>query len=170
MINWSEFIRELSRLILLNRANNDVKSNQTRRAAIPAHLSNALVISRSQLSTARKRSPNRMILPRLNTPGVPVVLDMTCDESFRKHAKILEKLNRNHGQEASMRKQKGFFVDYTIVENNDEEENLNLPKLKANARDDRRTITDPWTSVKEIEQLRTKPILVKKTSINTIKI
>jgi hypothetical protein len=151
-MNWSEFLREISLLILFNRLNDDIICSQSRRAAIPAHLSNASVVTRSTLPPIEVDSPSRLTFSRSNTPTgfIP------SDESFRKHAKILQKLNR----------QVDSLVNFTIVENIDENNNINLPKLKLNARDDRRTITDPWTSVKQIEQLRNQPILIKTTRIN----
>jgi hypothetical protein len=158
-MNWSEFLREISLLILFNRLNDDITCSQSRRAAIPAHLSNASVVKRSILPPIEVDSPSRLTFSRSNTPTgfIP------CDESFRKHAKILQKLNR---QEEFKRKQIDSLVNFTIVENIDENNNINLPKLKLNTRDDRRTITDPWTSVKQIEQLRNQPILIKTTRIN----
>ncbi len=162
MMNWSEFLRELSLLILLNRSNDDAIYSQLRRASVPAHLSNASVVLRPRFSSVEINSSRRLTLSRSsNTPAIANV-DISCDESFRKHAKILEKLNRQEEFKSSL-------MNYTIVENIDEEDNINLPKLKSNARDDRRTITDPWTSAKEIEQLRNQPILVKITRIKMLK-
>ncbi|CAF1126597.1 unnamed protein product [Rotaria sordida] len=169
VMNWGEFLSEIALLILLNRSNDNIKRNQSRRATIPPHLSNASVVSRPEVSSTGIDSPSRVTLSRLDsTLGTPMLPNISCDESFRKHAKILEKLNKQNQQEELIRKKMGASMNFTIVENLDEEENINLPKLKLNARDDRRAITDPWTSVKEIQQLRNKPVLVKTTRINVI--
>lgn len=55
----------------------------------------------------------------------------------------------------------GSLINFTIVENVDEE---NIPRLQLNRRDDRRVITDPWTSAKEIGQLRNEPIVILRTT------
>lgn len=155
-MNWSEFLRELSLLFLLNRSNDDVISNQSRRASIPAHLSKASVVLRSRFPSIDINPSSRLSCSRSTTPMIGALI--SCDESFRKHGKILEKLNR---KEEFIKKHMNSMINYTIVENIDEENNINLPKLKLNARDDRRTITDPWTSVKNIELLRNQPIFIK---------
>ncbi|CAF3492489.1 unnamed protein product [Rotaria sp. Silwood1] len=171
LMNWGEFIREISLLILLNRSNNNITNNQVRRATLPAHLTNAVVVSRPQLPSIGIDSSSRVQFSRLDsTPGTPMLPNISCDESFRKHAKILEKINKRDQQEELTRKKMGASMSFTIVESIDEEEDIKLPKLKSNARDDRRTITDPWTSVKELQQLRNQPVLVKTTRISVIKI
>lgn len=160
-MNWGEFLREISLVILLNRSNDNITRNQARRAAIPSHLANASVVLRSRLPSLETSPPTRLEFSRLNTTGTPMLPDISCDESFRKHARLLEKLNRLNEREALQRKQLGSSLHFTIVENI-REENINLPKLKPNARDDRRTITDPWTAVKELQQLRNTPIPLKR--------
>ncbi len=160
-MKWSEFLRELSLFILLNRSNDDVICSQYRRASIPPHLSKASIVSRSSFPSIENDSSSRMTFSRLNTSAI----DTSCDASFRKHAKVLAKLNRN---EELKRKQINSFIDFTIVENLDEKENINLPRLKRNARDNRKAITDPWTSVKEIEQLRNQLILIPTTRIKML--
>ncbi|CAF1277786.1 unnamed protein product [Rotaria magnacalcarata] len=170
LMNWSEFLRAISLLILLNRSNGG-RAHQQARATIPAHLSNSLFFSCSKLSTNEGDSLSRLTFSRIETPSTSVFLPgISFDNSFRKHAKILEKLNKQNQQAISKRKHTGSLMNYTIIEDIEAKENINLPKLKPDARDDRRAITDPWTSVKEIEQLRNMPILVKKTSVNIIKI
>jgi hypothetical protein len=163
-MNWSEFLRELSLLILLNRSNDDVICSESRRASIPAHLSKASVVSRSIFPPIEIDAPSRLTFSRSYVSPTNV----SCDGSFLKHAKILEKLNQRNRQEEFRRKQIGSLMNFTIVENLDEEENIYLPKLKSNARDDRKAIIDPWTAVKEIEQLRNQPILVKTTRIKNV--
>jgi hypothetical protein len=157
-MNWSDFLRELSLVILLNRCNDDVVSNQLRRGSIPPHLLNAPIVSRSRFPSIDIDAPSRSTFSRSITPGATT--NLSCDESFRKHAKILEKLNKEF-----KKKQMGSVANFTIVESLDEEENINLPKLKSNARDDRKAIIDPWTSVKEIEQLRNQPIFIRTTRL-----
>ena len=94
-MNWSDFLRELSLVILLNRCNDDVMSNQARRGSIPPHLSNAPVISRSKYPWVDLDAPSRSTFSRSITPTAATAnLSYSCDESFRKHAKILEKLNK----------------------------------------------------------------------------
>ena len=165
-MNWTEFLREISLLILLDRSNNHVKGSEARRASIPPHLSNAQVVSSSKSSRVEIASPSSSIL---SNPRRLVLPNISYDESFRKHAKVLKKLNRKEREEDSKRKQLGTSINFTILENIEKEENGKLPKLKPNARDDRRTITDPWTSVADIQQLRNELILVKTTSFRMIK-
>ncbi|CAF2669786.1 unnamed protein product [Rotaria sp. Silwood2] len=170
LMNWGEFLREISLLILLNRSNKNITNSQVRRATIPVHLKDASVVSRSKLPPIGTDSSSRVTFSRLeSTPGTPMLPNISCDESFCKHAKILEKINKRDQQEQLTRKKMGSSTSFTIVESIDEEENINLPKLKSNARDDRKAITDPWTSVKEIQQLRNQPILVKTARISIIK-
>src|SRR5690242_21517768 len=90
IMNWSDFLCELSLLILLNRSNDNVIINQTRRASIPPHLSNVSAVSRRSSPSIEIDLPSRMILSRTSTPSTNV----SCDDLFRKHEKILEKLNR----------------------------------------------------------------------------
>jgi hypothetical protein len=96
-------------------------------------------------------------------PSVTIFSEFSTDESFRKHGKILEKLNQRQQQEELKRKQLGSIVDWSIVESIDEEDDFKLPKLKPNARDERQTISEPWSMVKNIQQLRTQPILITTT-------
>jgi hypothetical protein len=166
-MNWGEFLRELSLLILLNRSNDDVIISQGRYATIPPHLANASVVLRPTVPYNDTDLPRKSTLTRSNTPATPMLPNVTCDESFLEYAKVLEKLNKKNRSEEIQRKQMGS--NFTIVENLDEEDNINLPKLKPCARDDRRTITDPWTSVKEMQQLRNQPILIKTTRIRLLK-
>lgn len=160
-MDWSDYLRELSLVILLNRCNDDVISNQLRRGSIPPHLSNVPIVSRSRFPSMDFDAPSRSTFSRSFTPTAAVA-NLPCDQLFRKHAKILEKLNQKNRNEEIKRKQ---LLNFTIVENLDEEENIKLPKLKTHARDDRKAITDPWTAVKEIEQLRNQPIFVKTTRL-----
>lgn len=168
-MDWSDYLRELSLVILLNRRNDDIISNQLRRGSIPPHLLKAPIVSRSRFPSIDMNAPSRSTFLRSITPAAAAT-SLSCDELFRKHAKILEKLNKKN-REGLKKKQMGSIMNFTIVENLDEEEKINLPKLKLNARDDRKAIIDPWTAVKEIEQLRTQPIFVRTTrlriSINT---
>ncbi len=92
------------------------------------------------------------------------------DESFRKHGKILQKLNHQAQQEELRRKQLGSLVDWSIIEDIEEENNLELPKLKPNARDERQTISEPWVIVKDMQQLRNQPILVTTTRYQMLKV
>ncbi len=92
------------------------------------------------------------------------------DESFRKHGKILQKLNHQAQQEELRRKQLGSLVDWSIIEDIEEENNLELPKLKPNARDERQTISEPWVIVKDMQQLRNQPILVTTTRYHMLKV
>ncbi len=88
-------------------------------------------------------------------------LDLSFDKSFRKYRKILEKLNRQE--------ELCSLVDYSILENTEEKGKFELPKLKINARDERQTISEPWSVVKDMEHLRNQPILVTTTHIKMFK-
>ena len=154
-IDWSEYLRGIALLILLNRCNDKKISNQSRRASIPRHLSDASIISLTRFSPREFRSSSRLALSSSITPAPIAVRTPSCDDVFIKHAKILEKLNRKTEEKQTKH-------NFIIVENLDEEENPNLPKLQLNRRDDRRVITDPWTSVKEIGQLRNELISLRR--------
>ncbi|UJR38359.1 hypothetical protein I4U23_031029 [Adineta vaga] len=151
VVYWPEFLREIALFILLDRSNNDVRSNETRRASIPAHLSNASKVFYPTYQSNEHDSTRRLTLSRSNTLVSPISTHVSYDESFLKHAKLLQKINQT--------KQKS----YRILEEESDVKTMKLPKLKVNARDDRRTITDPWTSVKEMQRLRNEPILLRST-------
>lgn len=157
-MDWTEYLRGLALLLLLNRCNDNNICSQPRRASIPRHLSNVSTMSLPGFSSNEFRSSSRLALSRSITPVTLVTRNPSCDDVFIKHAKILEKLNRKDREDEFKKKQIGSLIQFTIVESLDEDENINIPKLKINGRDDRRTITDPWTSVKEMEQLRNQPI------------
>jgi hypothetical protein len=163
---WPEFLREIALLILLNRSNDDVTSSEARRAPIPAHLSYAEKVVRPTFPSDVSR---RLSLTRSHTSIRPIFPNASCDKLFINHAKVLEKLNqRNRSEEFKGKKMNSSF-NFTILESVDEKQNINLPKLKPNARDDRKTIIDPWTSVNEMQQLRNEPILVKTTRMRMLK-
>ena len=168
-MKWPEFLREIALLVLLNRSNDDVKSSQTRRATVPAHLANIAKVLRPTFPSIGSDSSRRLSLARSNTLTRSVFPNTSCDASFCKYAKALEKLNQRNRSDESKRKQMDSSLNFTIVENHAEEKNINLPKLKSNARDDRKTIIDPWTSVKEMQQLRNEPILVTTTRMKRLK-
>ncbi|CAF1236487.1 unnamed protein product [Adineta steineri] len=158
LMNWSEYLREISLLILLNRAND--MTSEGHRAPAPPHLSNAQTVVPSGTNDPSNKFP----ISRSNTLITSTFPTMSYDESFLKHAKLLQKIQKRHQFEELKRKQMGSNINFTIVENNDDDKGrMNLPKLKVNARDDRRTITDPWTSVKEMQQLRNEPVLIRTT-------
>lgn len=165
VVSWDEFLRQIAVPILLNRLNYDLKNSRSRRASIPHSLTQATVISHINLTTSNvdlKRS-----VP--TTSKVTISPDLSFDESFRKHGKILEKLNQRNQQQEVKRKQMGSVVDWSIVENI-EEDNLELPKLKPNARDERQTVSEPWSMVKEMQHLRNEPILITTTRIQMVKV
>jgi hypothetical protein len=64
----------------------------------------------------------------------------------------------------------GSIVDWSIVESIDEEENLELPKLKPNARDERQTVTEPWSMVKDMQHLRNQPLLITTTRYHMLNV
>lgn len=158
-LKWTEFLRDLSLLFLLNRSNDDVIFNQIRRASIPPHLLQASIVSRSRFPSIIDSEQFKRRSTLSNSFVQQSVI--SCDDIFRKHAKVLQKLNQQYHNEEQRKKESGSDVCYSIVESLDEEQTqIHLPKLKFNRRDDRRTVTDPWTLVKEMEQLRNQPIFV----------
>jgi hypothetical protein len=64
----------------------------------------------------------------------------------------------------------GSLVDWSIIESIDEEENFQLPKLKSNARDERQTISEPWSIVRDMQQLRTQPLLITTTRYHMLNV
>ncbi|CAF1245647.1 unnamed protein product [Rotaria sp. Silwood1] len=166
VISWDEFLRQVSILILFNRSNHDLKTSRPRRASIPRNLTQTTVISHINLTS-------HSVDLKKNIPITPTITpspDLSMDASFRKHGKMLEKLNQRYQQEELRKKQLGSLVDWSIVESIDEEENLELPKLKPNARDERQTICEPWSVVKDMEHLRTQPIFITTTRIPMVKV
>jgi len=158
-LKWTEFVRDLSLLFLLNRSNDDVIFNPVRRASIPPHLLKVSIASRSRFPSI---IDNDLLNRSTLTTSFVEESVMSFDDIFRKHAKVLRKLNQRYHAEEQRMKESGSDIYYSIVESLDEEETqIHLPKLKLNRRDDRRTVTDPWTSVRELEQLRNRPILVQ---------
>lgn len=148
MLNWDEFLRETAVFLLLDRSNHDrIVNRLTRQGETRLDVERTLtkVMPSAAKSSIRQRSTS--FLPKI-----------FYDDSFRKHAKILEKLKQNQHNEDFKRKQFGCLVDYSIVESLDEEIDEKLPKLKCSRRDDRNVVVDPWTSVKELQRLRRQPI------------
>ncbi|CAF2954013.1 unnamed protein product [Rotaria sp. Silwood2] len=166
VISWDEFLRQVSVLIIFNRSNHDLLISRPRRASIPHNLTQATVISHINLTSHSIDLKKNVTI----TPTITISPDLSFDSSFRKHGKILEKLNQRDQQEELRKKHLGSLVDWSIVESIDEEENLELPKLKPNARDERQTITEPWSVVKDMEHLRTQPILITTTRIPIVRI
>ena len=162
MVNWDEFLRETALLILLNRANDSKFSQLVPRVVLPRHLINLPVVSASPILPAVPHKPvSRHSSLRDRTPSTPFLPHVADDQTFSKYARILAKLKQRDIEEDARRKYTGSLVDYSIVESVDEEENVNLPRLKPCARDDRLSVTDPWTAVKDIQRLRNQPILVR---------
>ncbi|CAF1154373.1 unnamed protein product [Rotaria sordida] len=166
VISWDEFLRQVSVLIILNRSNHELKISRPRRASIPHNLIQATVISHINLTSNSIDVKKNVTI----TPTITISPDLSFDASFRKHGKILEKLNQRNQQEELRKKHLGSLVDWSIVENIDDEENLELPKLKPNARDERQTISEPWSIVKDMEHLRTEPMLITTTRIQMLKV
>jgi hypothetical protein len=155
---------------MLNRTNYDMKSGQPRRASIPNHLSRATVVSHINLTSKDIDVPKKVIPIKSNPPTITTTPDLSFDNSFRKHGKILEKLDQRRQQEELKRKQLGSSLEWAIVESIDEHDNLEIPKLKPNGRDERQSISEPWSVVKDMQRLRTEPILVTTTSIQMLKV
>ncbi len=156
VIGWDEFLRQISVLIILNRSNYDLRTNQPRRASIPKININL--------------TSNSINVNNVPKPSVTISPDFFANESFRKHGKILEKLNTRAQEEKYRRKQMGSLVDWSIVESIDEEEKFQLPKLKPNARDERQTISEPWSIVRDMQQLRNQPLIVTTTRYHMLNV
>lgn len=165
MIGWDEFLRQISVPIILNRSNYDLKKSQIRRGSIVPHVSKANVISHVNLT-----ANNTTTVANVVRASVTISTDFSADELFRKHGKMLQKLNARERQEELRRKQMGAIVNWSIVESVDEEENMETPKLKSNARDERQTISEPWTMVKDMQQLRNQPLLITTTRYQILKV
>jgi hypothetical protein len=164
---WPEFLHEIALLILLNRSNDDVTSSQALSASIPAHLSNAVKVLRPTFSLIEGDVSRRLSLTRSHSSIRPIFPNASYNKLFSEHARVLGKLNQRNRSEEFKGKQMNSSLNFTIVESVDEKQNINLPKLKPNARDDRKAIIDPWTSAKEMQQLRNEPILVKTRMLKT---
>ncbi len=162
VIGWDEFLRQIAVPIILNRSNYDLRNSQPRRASLPRPVPKTNVVSHINLT-----SNNVGGITRPNLTLSAVVLSY---ESFRKHGKILEKLNQRNQQEELRRKQLGSLVDWSIVENIEEEDNFEVPKLKPNARDERQTINAPWSVVKDMQHIRNQPILITTTRYQMLKV
>ena len=165
-MNWDGFLRHIVVPLILNRSNSNVKSNRPRRASIPRNLTQTTVISHINLiSSSDDFKKNPPVTP--TTTSSP---DLSFNESFRKYGKLLKKLNQRDQQEEYRKKQYGSLVDWSIVESIEDEQNFEIPKLKPNARDERQTISEPWSVVKEMQHLRTEPLFVSTTRINLVHI
>jgi hypothetical protein len=165
-MGWDEFLRQISVPILLNRINYDLKNWQPRRASIPNHLLKATVVAHINLTSSIIDVTKESTI----TPVVTTSPDFSVDNSFRKHGKVLEKLNRRSQQEELKRKQAGSIVDWAILEDIEEDDSFQLPKLKPNARDERQTVSEPWSVVKDMQQLRNQPILITTTRFQMLKV
>ncbi|CAF3080573.1 unnamed protein product [Rotaria socialis] len=166
VVSWDEFLRQISVLLILNRSNYDLKNSRPRRASIPHNLTQATVVSHINFTSSSVDLRRNVAI----TPIVTTSPDFSFDESFRKHGKILEKLNQRNQQEGIRKKHLGTSIDWSLVEDVGDEDNLELPKLKPNARDERQTISEPWAVVKAMEHLRTQPILITTTRIQMLKV
>jgi hypothetical protein len=166
VMGWDEFLRQISVPIILNRTNYDLKTSQPRRASIPNHLLKAAVVAHINLTSSTIDLTKSLIA----TPVVTISPDLSIDDTFRKHGKVLEKLNQRSLQDEIKRKQAGSIVDWTIMEDVEEQESFELPKLKPNARDERQTVSEPWSVVKDMQQLRNQPILITTTRFQMLKV
>lgn len=149
---WEEFLREIAVLLLFNRANKNKINNETQRAPQPRHLADATVVSYSRRHleyAGSERSSTRSI-----TPLVHFLPTLWMAKPFIKHARILGKISERDQREERRRTQLGLPVGVRIIETIDEQDEINLPKLKPTARDNRNAVVDPWTSVKYMQQLR----------------
>ncbi|CAF1189695.1 unnamed protein product [Adineta steineri] len=113
VITWDKFLCEICILIILNRSNYEINSQET----------------------------------TIHSSYINLQYDTT-----NKHKRILEKLKQKHFDSSST---------WSIVENEDA---YDLLKLKIDGRDERQTISEPWSIVKEMEQLRNKPIFITTTT------
>lgn len=156
MFGWDEFLRQVSIFILLNRSNYDIKVNQISRSTPSILISHANVTNPIEIEVKRKLATSRNENSRLNYSK-----ELTSNEIFRKHGKILEKL---HQKEEERVRQSNFCP---IVENVDEDSFL-APKLKVDAKDERQSVTTPWVVVKQMQHLRTQPILITSTRLQMI--
>ena len=134
---WEEFLRQISLLILLNRSNSDVKTQPTRR----------LSMANLDLDARRTKKPETFALTSS--------LETNFEQNFRKHEKILDKLQQREDEA-----KKKSLNQCSVVECLDDE--IDLPRLKSDARDERQTITQPWTIVKEMQHLRSQPVLISR--------
>ncbi len=161
MIGWDEFVRQISVSILLNRSNYDLRNEHQLRLSSQ---------HRQSSKTNVNLTSNSIDLGNVHKPSITISPDLLANQSFRKHGKILAKLNRQQREEELRRKQMGSIVDWSIVESIDEEENLELPKLKPNARDERQTVTEPWSMVKDMQHLRNQPLLITTTRYHMLNV
>ena len=149
---WEEFLREIALLLLFNRANKNKINNETQRAPKPRHLVDAPVVIRSHPHLGYEGS--EQLSTRSITPPIHFLPTLWMAKPFIKHARILGKISERDQSEQWRRTQLGLPVDAHIIETIDEQDEINLPKLKPTARDDRLATVDPWTSVKYMQQLR----------------
>ena len=105
-----------------------------------------------------------------NINSLTISSEYSTDDLFRKHGHILQKLNHREQREEMRRKKMGSIVDWSIVESVEEEDTFELPKLKPNARDERQTVSEPWTVVKDMQQLRNQPVLITTTRYQMLKV
>ena len=154
VVGWDEFLRQISILILLNRSNYDYRRPEAHRESLITHF-----------------VPRGSVVSHINLTSTSIVFnrqpsissEIHVDESFRKHGKVLEKLQKQYEHEEAKRKRIGSLLDFSLVESFDEQNNAELPKLKTNRKDERRAVSEPWLVVKEMEQLRSLPVPIRKT-------
>ena len=149
---WEEFLCEIALLLLFNRINKNKINNETQRASKPPHLAHAAV------ATGSRRHPeyggSEQLSTRSITPPIRFLPALWKAKPFIKHARILEKISERDQREEWRRTHLGLPAGVHIIETIDEQDEINLPKLKPTARDDRNATVNPWTSVKYMQQLR----------------
>ena len=156
---WEEFLREIALLLLFDRANKNKMNNEPQRALKPPHLADAAVVTYSPRHLEHggsERSSTRSI-----TPSVQFLPTLWSAKPFVKHARILGKISERDQRDEWRRTQLGLSTNVHVIETIDERDEINLPKLKPTARDDRNAIVDPWTAVKYMQQLRDACLPVK---------
>lgn len=161
MLNWEEFLRETAIFFLLDRFHSTRNENGTVRPGDVRSNDGKKPVETPKSPPNSVKSSSRTRPNRSQFPSTRFLPNIFYDESFRKHAKILEKLRQNEEDENIQRKQFGSVLNYSIVESLDEVDDEKLPKLKCHRRDDRNAIVDPWTAVKDLQQLRTQSIPIK---------
>ncbi|CAF1104101.1 unnamed protein product [Adineta ricciae] len=134
VLTWEEFLCQISIPIILNRSNFDIQQFQTYLASIlPPVIETKVEFSYTH---------------RLKTQVIA-----TEDVSFIQSCVKYRKATKHRSKSALPR-------GTLIVENMEGKDNFERPKLKLNIRDERQTISAPWSMVKQMELLRNEPILI----------
>ncbi|UJR07782.1 hypothetical protein I4U23_012064 [Adineta vaga] len=125
-----------------------------------------MILNRSNFEIQQVQTYLVSILP----PVPETKVEFSYMNRMKNQIIITEDLSWDKYRKIEKRRSKSALPRALIVENLEKKENFERPKLKLNVRDERQTISEPWSMVKQMEHVRNEPILISITSTRILRI